>query len=117
MAWCFNVVAGLLEDATGLAVPAYSGTGEGRDNPSLEAVPNVGPIPKGRYGIGEAHFSPHTGPISINLTPDGHDAHGRTNFRIHGDSENHDASHGCIVTDPKTRGAIRDSDDKILDVV
>ncbi len=53
----------------------------------------------------------------MNLDPVGHDALGRTDFRIHGDNVNHDASHGCIILGPLIRRAIADSADKVLEVV
>lgn len=116
--WKFEVAAGLLCDPAGLAVPAYSGHGDGRDNPEMEAVSNVGPIPRGRYSIGAARWSEKTGPITITLTPIEHNAHGRTAFEVHGDSitKPGEASHGCIITNPKTRGQMRDSEDRILEV-
>lgn len=75
----------------------YSGHAEGRNNPALEAEPSIGPIPRGLYTIGPPHASPNTGPYTMDLGPVGHDALGRSLLRIHGDSANHDASHGCIV--------------------
>ena len=31
----------------------YSGHGEGKNNPAMQKVPNVGPIPVGKYTIGQ----------------------------------------------------------------
>src|SRR5207244_1311588 len=75
----------------------YSGKGEGRNNPKKEAEKDVGPIPAGLYRIGPAYDNPKTGPHVMDLTPIGHNAHGRSGFQIHGDKQNHDASTGCIV--------------------
>ena len=75
----------------------YSGRGEGRNNPAMEAVRGVGPIPAGRWRIGPPHLSARTGPHVMTLTPIGHDAHGRSAFQIHGDNAAGDASSGCIV--------------------
>lgn len=75
----------------------YSGRGEGRNNPAMEAVRGVGPIPAGRWRIGPPRHSASTGPHVMNLTPLGHDAHGRSAFQIHGDNAAGDASSGCIV--------------------
>jgi hypothetical protein len=58
----------------------YSGFGPGRDNPQMEAMRNIGPIPKGRYTIGAARQHPSKGPEVMSLTPVGHIAHGRTHF-------------------------------------
>lgn len=90
----------------------YSGFGPGLDNPDLESVPNVGPIPRGSWKI--LHWDDHhgeKGPQVAVLAPDGHNAHGRSDFLIHGDSAdaNHTASHGCIVANRIIRNALRAS--------
>jgi len=95
----------------------YSGTGKGRNNPEAESEVNVGPIPKGRYSIGPAHDHPTLGAVVFNLEPVGHDAHGRSAFRIHGDSKSHDASHGCIVAGRTIRERIRDDHETELEVI
>ena len=78
----------------------YSGTGKGRNNPAMEAVKAVGPIPRGMWLIIGVKDSVNTGPYSLILEPVEHDAHGRSLFRIHGDNKEHDASHGCIIMSP-----------------
>lgn len=95
----------------------YSGFGPGRNNPTEEAVPDIGPIPKGLYSIGSAHTQPILGPIVMNLLPVGHNALGRTLFRIHGDNATGDASHGCIVLARHIREAISSGTDKEIQVV
>jgi len=50
----------------------------------------------------------------MKLTPVGHDAHGRTDFRIHGDNQTGDASHGCIIMAHGVREVISHSDDNEL---
>ncbi len=84
----------------------YSGYGQGRNNHSMEAVPDIGPIPCGLYDIGPSYTHIHLGPIVMNLTPVGHDAHGRTLFRIHGDNATNDASHGCVIMPRPAREVI-----------
>src|SRR5882672_11016886 len=75
----------------------YSGRDDGRNNTAMEAHPDVGPIPRGRYKIGPAHDHPKLGPIVFDLTPEpGTNVFTRSAFRIHGDNAAHDASHGCI---------------------
>jgi hypothetical protein len=96
----------------------YSGTGPGRDNPAMEGVPYIGPIPRGIYSIGPAYDDPHLGPCVMHLNP--HPAtntFGRTAFRIHGNNAANDASHGCIILGPQYRQAIRAGADKDLTVV
>jgi len=75
----------------------YSGTGEGRNNPTLEWKPNVGPIPRGLYRIGDPITDAHMGPLAFPLVPIDHSACGRTGFYIHGNNAANDASHGCII--------------------
>src|SRR5579859_5974501 len=82
----------------------YSGRNEGRNNPELQAVHNVGPLPRGPYTIGPAELHPVLGPVAMPLTPeDGNQMFGRGDFWIHGDNATHDASHGCIVIDRDVR--------------
>lgn len=95
----------------------YSGRGAARNNPAMEAMPNLGPIPRGKYSIGPAHDHPALGPIVFNLEPVGHDAHGRSAFRIHGDNMAHDASHGCIIAGRAVRMHIRLLGETELEVV
>ena len=65
----------------------YSGKGEGKNNPEKEKVRNVGPVPGGVYKIGKPREWKGM-PNVFDLTPDGHDAHGRSQFLIHGDKHN-----------------------------
>lgn len=95
----------------------YSGHSEGRNNPAMESEHMVGPIPRGRYKIGPAFDHPQKGPICFRLTPDGHDALGRSGFMIHGDNITHDASEGCIILGRLVRQAIRDDHETVLEVV
>lgn len=97
----------------------YSGHGAGLNNGVLEAKVGVGPIPKGRWTIGPAHLSQQTGPVTMALAPNGHSAHGRSAFEIHGDNRqmNHSASDGCIILGRAIRDKIAASGDHDLDVV
>jgi hypothetical protein len=95
----------------------YSGTGDGRNNPAMENVENVGPIPTGEYRIGAVHNHTQLGPTVMNLDPIGHNAQGRTAFRIHGDNIGNDASHGCVILNRDIRKRVAVSLDRILNVV
>jgi len=88
----------------------YAGKGEGKNNPAMEKEKNVGPIPKGLYKIGKPREWRGM-PNVFDLTPDGHDALGRTEFLIHGDSKKNpgNASEGCIILGPDIRKQIADS--------
>ena len=79
---------------------SYSGFGPGLNNPAMETIPDVGPIPRGKWGIARWEATHGTkGPQVAILCPDGWDAHGRSDFLIHGDNRdgNNTASHGCII--------------------
>lgn len=96
----------------------YSGAGEGRNNPGMQRVPKVGPIPQGGYEIGPAYHDPHLGPIVMHLDPlPSTDEFGRSLFRIHGDNARHTASEGCIILGPAIRADIAASSDKLLTVI
>jgi len=100
-----------------LLATGYSGFGEGKNNPSLEATKMVGPIPDGKYKIGKAYKHAKLGPVTMNLDPIGHNSLGRSAFRIHGDNGKGTASHGCIILPRKVREAIDKGEDKELTVV
>lgn len=79
----------------------------GRNEPALESVSNIGPIPRGNYTIGRAEFHSVLGPVAMPLSPDpDNKMYGRGDFWIHGDNVTHDASHGCIVLGPMVRHEI-----------
>jgi Protein of unknown function (DUF2778) len=88
----------------------YSGKGEGKNNPEKETVKRVGPLPRGAYNIGKPREWKGM-PNVFDLTPEGHDAHGRTQFLIHGDSRRNPgtASEGCIILSPAVRKTIAES--------
>lgn len=101
----------------------YSGFGEGKLNPAMEQIHDVGPIPRGFWDIGApecvTETGPH-GPFVLPLTPkDGTVTHGRSGFLVHGDSIAHagTASHGCIVVNRHAREEIAASHDQLLKVI
>lgn len=118
MTWTYSQSSGeLLHDGEFVGT-GYSGTGDGRNNPEMEAVHNEGPIPKGGYFINAARKSERLGPLTMNLTPYPETVtFGRDLFRIHGNNKENDASHGCIILGPLIRDAISKSGDTALTVV
>jgi len=87
----------------------YSGHGAGLDNPAMQAVADVGPIPAGDWTIAGARDGGHLGPMVMDLAPVApFAAFGRSLFRIHGDNPaaNHTASDGCIILGPAYRTQI-----------
>ncbi len=95
----------------------YSGAGEGKNNPAMETVRDVGPIPKGCYFVGPPHDTAEHGPFVLTLTPDpSNEMHGRAGFLVHGDSKANPgtASKGCIILRRSVRELIAKSADKSL---
>jgi hypothetical protein len=114
--WTYHQRSGLL--IRGLAkFQCYAGRGEGRNNPAMEHVQGVGPIPKGRYRMTGVKHNGSTGPYTIILQPVGHGALGRSLFRIHGDNKESNASHGCIIRSPRADRELIYELDKDLMVV
>ena len=120
MSWIYSQSTGyIIQNGTGQCLgQGYSGNSGYCNKPDFEHVRDYGPIPRGRYRIGHAHYSANTGSYSMNLTPVDHHAHGRTLFRIHGDSRKlpGGASHGCIVLPLDIRKKIAESGDIHLQV-
>jgi hypothetical protein len=115
----------LLRDGTHKGL-GYSGfndreTGqEGKNNPDLQDVHDVGPIPVGTYTVGVPEDTVTHGPFVLPLTPDSaNQMFGRAGFLIHGDSvvEPGTASRGCIILARAIREDIATSGDKSLQVM
>jgi RHS repeat-associated protein len=120
--WCtFSQSTGHLrciDDVTGRRIAdadGYAGNGPGRNNPDLQDVPFVGPIPTGVYDMLPAWNSPTTGPITIPLRyrgPRGEFPPNRSPdmFRIHPANPAHpdDSSKGCIIANKNARKKIAD---------
>lgn len=118
--WTYQQSTGALTDAAGLVVAhGYSGAGEGKNNPVMEAVREVGPIPAGQWRIdGPPVNTPTHGPYVLHLQPLG-DTHGRSAFLIHGDSVARPgtASKGCIILPRAVREEVWASGDRDLEVI
>lgn len=87
----------------------YSGHGKGKNNPLMQNIKDVGPIPCGKYYPKNPHHSDHTGPFTIDLIPfPDNEMFGRSEFKIHGDNieKPGTASEGCIIFGPDTRHLI-----------
>ncbi len=103
----------------------YSGKGRGKNNPKLENVPGIGPIPAGTWKIVERYNSANVGPYALTLyavdnnLDDTDNRTGRGAFRIHGDSIKAPgtASKGCIILPRLIREKIWTSGDRDLIVV
>lgn len=90
MPWTYSQSTGELRHNGALVGTGYSGAGlsasSGRNNPAMQHIPNQGPLPAGQYQIGASYSHPNKEPTSMNLTPAGHNALGRSGFMIHGNN-------------------------------
>jgi|HubBroStandDraft_5_1064220.scaffolds.fasta_scaffold300631_2 hypothetical protein len=105
----YEQLTGRLSHDGELMGTGYSGLAEGKNNPAMERIHDVGPIPRGSYTIGPEFQSEKHGPVVHKLAPnDGTDEYGRDGFLMHGDSNAHPgaASLGCIVIGRPTRLAV-----------
>lgn len=115
--WTYSQRTGKLHRNGLLIGEGYAGTGPGRNNPDMQDVPRVGPLPRGVYKIGPAYHHPKLGPICMNLDPlPGTEMYGRSLFRIHGNNKANDASLGCIIQGPAVRKVLASSNDRELTV-
>ncbi len=126
MTWRWDQSAGELSRDGKLVSRGYSGNGRGKNNPSLQGVAGVGPIPAGRWKIGAPYDSDRVGKYALRLEAvdakpgdDVEQGTGRGAFRIHGDSISAPgtASRGCIILPRAVREAIWKSGDRDLEVV
>lgn len=123
--WIWSQSAGTLSRDGQLVSRGYSGKGRGVNNPAMQGVRGVGPIPRGRWKLVNRYDSKNVGPFTITLhavdaTPDDtHDATGRGAFRIHGDSIRAPgtASKGCIILPRNIREMMWRSGDHDLEVI
>lgn len=122
MPWKYSQSTGQLSRDGRPFAKGYSGRGltaeTGRNNPDLEAKRGYGPIPRGMWRMTGIYDSKSVGPKAIILEPVGHNAHGRSAFRIHGDNKAGDASRGCIIIGGgSVRQYIWDTADRSIEVV
>lgn len=118
--WRWDQSKGELSYRGAYVSSGYAGKGRGKNNPALQAIPSIGPIPRGDWKMTGVKDSPNTGPFTIVLVPmPGTDTKGRSAFRIHGDSVKAPgtASRGCIILPRKIRERIWNSGDRIIKVV
>lgn len=120
MPWIYHQRNGALYRDGAYVGHGYSGIDQGKDNPDMQSMPDIGPIPRGTYAIGAPFHHVHAGSYAMRLTPSGATGtYGRAGFMIHGDSIAHPghASNGCIVLNLDVRKRIWESGDRTLEVV
>jgi hypothetical protein len=121
LTWRYNSRTGELTHDGVYVASGYAGHGSGVNNPSMQGVNSVGPIPTGTYRI-ERQQDNVTGSglrlrASMRLTPvPSNSMHGRAGFLIHGDNgrRNRSASEGCMIFDRDVRDQIGRSGDSEL---
>jgi len=93
--------------------------GNGKNNPNLQHVRNVGPIPQGFYMFSNPIDHPKLGACAIYLdnTPFIQNIFGRGAFYMHGDNRDHTASLGCIIMPIKVRKEVATQVGKYLRVI
>jgi Protein of unknown function (DUF2778) len=119
MVWTYKQTSGGLGHDGAEVGAGYSGHGDGLNNPAMQNIHDVGPIPQGTWTIGPPHDPPdHLGPLAMPLTHISGNDFGRSAFFIHGDNAagDHSASDGCIIMSHAIRQQIADSDDRDLQV-
>lgn len=125
--WTYSQSTGKLShDGVAVAI-GYSGASGSINNGSLQAVRNVGPIPRGKWRIGPdvSHIPAysHLGAPCFCLTPWPLTVtFGRDGFLIHADRADaatnpHKASEGCIILPGFARQMIGAAKDRDLEVV
>lgn len=103
----------LLKDGIVIGV-GYSGLPPGKNDSSMQDIPDVGPIPIGIYTCGRPTNMEHLGPLVTQLIPNAdNEMYGRSGFFIHGDSYSHPglASEGCIIMPYVVREVIQEGDE------
>lgn len=116
--WSYKISSGEISRDSFSAV-GYSGQPECKNDPTKCGIHNKGPIPQGRYTIGQPIDTKTHGPFVLPLTPAAaNEMYGRSGFLIHGDSVVHPgtASEGCIIMPRNVREEIHESGDNQLEV-
>lgn len=120
-AWTYAQKTGELQQDGKDVGTGYSGFGAGKNNPVMESVHSVGPIPVGKWTIiGPPANTAEHGPCVLTLRPAMEtNTFGRDGFLMHGDSRESPgcASHGCVIMPRPVREQVWKSGDTALEVV
>lgn len=117
--WTYIQKTGVLSRDGVVQATGYSGFGEGKNNPAMQEVPDIGPIPCGQYLIGAPFDSPEHGPYALHLEPyPTNEMHNRSGFLCHGDAIHAPgtASRGCMIFGPVIRHEMWEGGDHKLTV-
>lgn len=119
--WLYEQSTGKLSSTESAFIAfGYSGADAGKNNPTMQSVRDLGPIPQGIYAIGAPFDSIDHGPFAMRLAPDAaNEMFGRSGFLMHGDSREHPgcASRGCIILSRDARKTVAASGDRELHVL
>jgi len=120
--WTFEQATGRLFDDSGTHVATgYSGGAGGKrsdavNNPIMQSVKGVGPLPQGIYYLQDPVEHSHLGPYAIPLKPSNlNTMYGRDGFYCHGDNAKMDesASDGCIIMPRAVREEMYEATDQL----
>jgi len=124
MTWTYEQRTGKLSHNGEVVATGYAGGNEGKNpegknNPTMQNVPKIGPLPVGKYKFGTPVPQSHLGPFAIPLIPmGGNEMFGRSDFYLHGDTTpSGNASEGCIIMPRSVRNAAAASPDNDLEVI
>jgi type VI secretion system (T6SS) effector TldE1-like protein len=119
--WTYAQKTGNLLQNGQVVATGYSGCDDGKNNPAMQAVHDVGPIPQGDWTIsGPPINTAEHGPYVLTLTAAAStNVFGRSGFLMHGDSiaAPGTASKGCIIMPRTAREQVWNSGDRALQVV
>jgi hypothetical protein len=119
--WTYAQKTGDLKQNGQMVGRGYSGFDNGKNNPAMQAVADVGPIPQGEWTItGPPFNTKEHGPFVLRLEPSSAtNTFGRNGFLIHGDSIKAPgtASKGCVIMPRTIREQVWNSGDTDLEVV
>ena len=123
--WRYVIDSGFVYAPSGAKVwTGYAGGNcgknpEGKNNPLMCMVPDVGPLPPAVYTMAEVVEGSHLGPFAIRLVPAPNAIMmGRSEFFIHGDTTpSGDASSGCIIAARFIRNQMWNGGDHTITVV
>lgn len=120
--WTYAQKTGALRQQNGkVAGTGYSGFDNGKNNPAMQAIHDIGPIPQGSWIItGPPFNTPQHGPFVLRLLPSRTtNTFERSGFLMHGDSTHAPgtASRGCIIMPRTVREQVWNSGDTDLEVV
>jgi hypothetical protein len=91
---------------------AYSGSGAGRNNPAMQGVENIGPIPRGSWSVSgvqqDLHGKAHSNVLRLQADP-GTNTFNRHDILVHGDNATGTASKGCVIAPAQTRSVLQDA--------